>query len=474
MSNKIICGDCVDVLKTFPAESFDSCVCDPPYGLEFMGKEWDAPWKDGKASKEFNTSCAGKLGGFKQLPNHSRVNNLKCLNCGKWKFSSNPCNCDNPLFPNARLEAMNGFQKFTQDWATEALRVLKPGGYLLSFGGTRTFHRMACAIEDAGFEIRDTIMWVYGSGFPKSLSIGKAVDKLQGNEREVVGMKRAGIAESPFGSPDESKKHIEDTKGNSPYEGWGTALKPACEPICMARKPLGEKTVALNVLKYGTGGINVDGSRVGENPGYKYNADKNGTTFHGLQGERIKQTADKKGEQFIESNLGRFPANLIHDGSDEVLAGFPNSKAGKNKIEKGTGGIWNKGTNLPIGPEYGDNGSAARFFYCAKASKGERNRGCEGLAEKEGIRTNAPRENEDIKTPTRTNNHPTVKPLSLMRYLVKLVTPPNGTVLDPFAGSGSTLVAAKELGFNFIGIEKEKDYVEIAERRIASALSPLL
>jgi len=245
----------------------------------------------------------------------------------------------------------------------EVYRVLKPGGHILSFAGSRTYHRMAVNIEDAGFEIRDMLGWLYGSGFPKSHNIGHKVEK---------------------------------------YKGWGTALKPAHEPIVMARKPF-NTSVAENVLTHGTGGINIDECRVG-------------------------------------GKEGRFPANIIHDGSEEVLEIFPDSKAGKFK-GKGSqsGGIWNKSTGLPAGVEYGDKGSAARFFYCAKASKAERGN---------------------------KNNHPTVKPIKLMEYLVRLVTPKEGIVLEPFAGSGTTLIACKQQGFNYIGIEREQEYCDIAEARL--------
>ena len=271
-----------------------------------------------------------------------------------------------------------------------ALKLLKPGGHLLSFGGSRTYHRMAVAIEDAGFEIRDQIMWLYGSGFPKSLNVGKAIDRKQGNDREVIGQNQQPTSKdktrnkSPY-QAEESRlmygyttlKIFNITKGNSKWEGWGTALKPAHEPIVIARKLLSEKTVADNVLKHGTGGINIDGCRVGNDGG-----------------------------------TGRFPANIIHDGSQGVLSGFPETVGG----------------------------SAARFFYCAKASKKER-----------GI----------------DNKHPTVKPIELMKYLCRLVKPKGGTVLDMFMGTGTTGIAAKKEGFNFIGIEKETEYFKIAEVRIS-------
>jgi len=287
----------------------------------------------------------------------------------------------------------------------ECLRVLKPGGHLLAFGGSRTYHRLAVAIEDAGFQIRDQIMWVYGSGFPKSHNIGKQ-------------------------------------DGCEEWAGWGTALKPAHEPIVMARKPL-DGTVANNVLKHGVGGINIDGTRVPGEP-VPINKLENWSGF----GQDVRPDYTQE-----VNTQGRFPANFIHDGSDEVLALFPDTgKSTGGRIgKKSMGDV----TNVPAGqyeagdPGYGDSGSAARFFYCAKANKAERNKGA-------------------------INNHPTVKPIALMRYLVLLVTPPNGTVLDPFAGSGTTLVAATIEKLNCIGIEMTDEYLPIIEARVAHAKTDTL
>jgi len=279
-------------------------------------------------------------------------------------------------------------------WA-ECLRVLKPGGHLLAFAGTRTQHRMAVRIEDAGFEIRDMIAWVYGSGFPKSHNL------------------------------------------KAEWQGWGTALKPALEPITVARKPLGEKTVAANVLEHGTGAINVDGCRVGTEDGLgrPYGGENKVYGAYGM--ERGTRTGD--------ALTGRWPANLIHDGSDEVVGLFPvTTSGGGDKHSKTQDGNIFKGI-APISELHsyqGDTGSAARFFYCAKASKKDR----------EG------------------STHPTMKPTDLMRYLCRLVTQPGGVVLDPFMGSGSTGKAAVLEGFQFIGIEREWEYLDIATRRIADAL----
>ena len=290
---------------------------------------------------------------------------------------------------------------------SECLRVLKPGGHLLSFGGSRTYHRMAVNVEDAGFEIRDQVMWVYGSGFPKSHNISKALD-------------RSGKA----------------TPAATQWDGWGSALKPAHEPIVLARKPLGEKTLAANVLKHGTGAINVDGCRI---PGTKPQVTQGiNTSPTSLNVARRRQLSGPPDE-------GRFPANVMHDGSDEVVELFP-----------GTG-----------------EKSAARFFYCAKASKSDRDEGLDAFAEQEFVQwqtgngtSGKPSSMSEGRDTQRRNIHPTVKPTDLMAYLIRLVTPPGGVVLDPFAGSGSTGKAAIREGFKFIGIEREAEYLAIARARI--------
>jgi site-specific DNA-methyltransferase (adenine-specific) len=328
-------------------------------------------------------------------------------------------------------------------WA-ECLRVLRPGGHLLAFAGTRTQHRMACRIEDAGFEIRDMIAWVYGSGFPKSLDVSKAIDKEagatrprvaggQGGANTILGARKCGEAISGEAISGEAQQ----------WTGWGTALKPALEPITMARKPF-KGTVAANVLERGTGAINVDGCRV--------NAD--GEDFNNVKGrplmkinncrtddESLNGAAQQEALRKLKE-LGRWPANLIHDGSDEVVELFPQTISGAlNAGHKRGEGVssWSGGGGI-IQRDYGnDSGSAARFFYCAKTSKRERG------------------EN---------NNHPTVKPIALMAYLCRLVTPPNGIILDPFMGSGSTGIAATNEGYSFVGIEQDPEYFAIAQNRI--------
>jgi site-specific DNA-methyltransferase (adenine-specific) len=335
-------------------------------------------------------------------------------------------------------------------WA-ECLRVLKPGGHLLAFAGTRTQHRMAVRIEDAGFEIRDMIAWVYGSGFPKSLDVSKAIDKAAGAEREVVGQDtKARSTSGKSALPTMGGQTIYQswditapaTDAAKQWEGWGTALKPALEPITVARKPL-VGTVAENVLQYGTGAINVDGGRVGAEGGTTKGNPPKGAS-NGIYGHGINGACD-----IIPLSAGRWPANFIHDGSEEA-------------------------TDLL--------GASARFFYCAKASKADRDEGCEKLQERSAgecvdrVEGSAGMESPRAgagRTSGSRNHHPTVKPTDLMRYLCRLVTPPSGIVLDPFMGSGSTGKAAMLEGFAFVGIEREAEYIDIAKARIQSAVGLL-
>ena len=381
--SEIIHGNCIEVLKRLDENSIDAIITDPPYELGFMGKSWD---KSGIA------------------------------------FSS-------------------------EVWA-ECLRVLKPGGHMLAFGGSRTFHRIAVAIEDAGFELRDTLMWVYGSGFPKSLDVSKAIDKTFGAKRTQGarewsgGLRHSNSFGGGSGQENGTTTLIKYDNPATPeaqmWHGWGTALKPAFEPIILARKPISEKNIAENVLKWGTGGINIDDCRVETDDTYSYPNGPGGCksgNFH------YQSRADTPAQS---NPLGRWPANFIHDGSEEVLKLFPET----------------------------NSNSAARFFYCAKASRKERNKGLEDLQDRIGgamlgtadksLLTGSGNPRNNIMK----NNHPTVKPLALMQYIVRLITPPNGIVLDPFAGSGSTLIAAIREGFKYIGIELNEEYIEIAEKRL--------
>lgn len=382
----LYCGDNMQKLVVFGDEHFSSVVTDPPYGLSFMGKKWDYD------------------------------------------------------VPSVDL------------WEA-CMRVLKPGGHLLAFAGTRTQHRMAVRIEDAGFEIRDMIAWVYGSGFPKSLDVSKAIDKAAGVARDFLPTGSAVKRMIPGADQNASGSWIKDsgreyqpgvsvpaTDDACKWKGWGTALKPALEPISVARKPL-IGTVAENVLKHGSGAINVDGCRVDGEPWARPGANAVG----GVYGD---YTNDKP----RSNDKGRWPANLIHDGSDEVVALFPMTKSGaikKTYDRKGDDG-WGMSTYKH---RESDEGCAARFFYCAKASDREIQ-----AAEK------LPLFGESFDSVK--NTHPTVKPVDLMRYLVRLVTPPGGIVLDPFAGSGTTLVAAKLEGRKAVGIEVNPEYCEIAKKRL--------
>jgi site-specific DNA-methyltransferase (adenine-specific) len=413
-------GDCIEQMRQLPANSVDSIVTDPPYELGFMGKSWDS----------------------------------------------------------------TGIAYSVKMW-DEALRVLKPGGHLLAFSGSRTYHRMAVAIEDAGFEIRDQIMWVYGSGFPKSLDVEKAINKTAGVKYKAQPASGVGFMNSTDDGYNTTLNQLvqvgESTDKAKQWAGWGTALKPAHEPIVLARKPL-IGTVATNVIIHGTGALNIDGSRV------DYANEKEKDKAIAMQS---KPSLDIRGNAFNQQDLqnienvrgdysqGRWPANFIHDGSDQVVELFPDTGGGsfqkssrKRKGFKLTGSQENvQEANAP--DNYGDSGSAARFFYCAKASKKDRNEGLDGMPLKPGG-SNAKGYTADVakgldRNRPVANHHPTVKPTELMRYLVRLVTPPNGTVLDPFMGSGSTGKAAVLEGFSFIGIDQSADYLEIATARIKHA-----
>lgn len=479
MNIKLKLGDCLEVLKTIPDNSIDSVVTDPPYGLEFMGKEWDtfktgriAEYKEGGSiDMEQIQSRKGKGGAG---PSYTKRAAPRCKKCDKQRWSGSPCKCEEPDF-EIDNSTQHTFQSFTEAWARECLRVLKPGGHLLAFGGSRMYHRLACGVEDAGFEIRDQIMWVYGSGFPKSHNIGKAIDKIEGNDREVVGEKKNKINLNATKEGDKSfyenawqnKDYIDlpITKGNSEWEGWGTALKPAHEPIVMARKPLSEKSIAENVLKHGTGGINIDGSRITIGEGDKTSAGHR--TCNIFETEKI--SGGNGSPDYETHEQGRFPANIIFD---EEAGQLLDEQSGNRKGFSGGGG-----NNIPFTNEpnskgefnyYKDTGGASRFFYCPKAAKKDRNEGLDNEPTRTKNRVNSGGiENDPKWAPVETkNNHPTVKPTDLMRYLINLITPPNGTILDPFMGSGSTGKAAVRCGVNFIGIEKEQEYMDIAKARI--------
>ena len=453
-------GDCIEQMQKLKDEGkqIDSVVTDPPYHLtsivERYGKDGSAPAKDKDGL--YQRQSRGFMG-------------------KEWD---------------------GGDIAFRTDTWKLAYDLLKPGGYLLAFSASRNYHRMAVAIEDAGFEIRDQIMWIYGSGFPKSLNIGKAIDKRLGNEREDLGVVKGMGKQNPEwngtaqGRKENSfKPEYNETKGNSEYEGWGTALKPAHEPIVMARKPL-EGTNIDNVLKYGTGAINIDGCRIQSDD----TGGERKITTRKSRDENNVWTDENSGMKQEENHFadadpkGRYPANVIHDGSDVVQEIFPQtSKSVSTKRTRKTIGSF--GMPNDSTPEYDDEGTAARYFYCPKTSAEERNRGLESFTAKpmawgNQAKAELKRGNLDFKgnqgdgskhnkVAMRLNTHPTVKPQELMKYLCRLVTPKGGVVLDPFMGSGSTGMAAKDEGFDFIGIEKEKEYFEIAEARIKVS-SPLM
>lgn len=489
----ILQGDCLEVLATLPENSVDTCITDPPYELGFMGKKWDS----------------------------------------------------------------SGIAFQPETWQA-VYRVLKPGALLLAFGGTRTYHRIACAIEDAGFEIRDTIAWVYGSGFPKSYDISKGIDKRGGKsvgwfgewlrswreengitqkeiaalfpsktggltgcvanwelgfnmptaeqfskivtafdlpfetieeaEREVVGETRKGAQQDSTGRYGAWGEGITPTAPSTPeaqlWQGWGTALKPAFEPIVVAMKPV-DGNFVNNALTWGVAGLWIDGGRISANE-----HEPNARDSKGGKAGTSWFTGDIDNGEW-NGNQGRFPANLIHDGSDEVLAAFPMTKSGGANGKRQLGPYsdnrtWSVSKTPGAETQNGlpaSSGSAARFFYCAKASRSERNAGLEGMPEKQrdlGRNINQPSMNGGDGNPYNrgvkevTNHHPTVKPLALMRYLVRLTkTPTGGVVLDPFMGSGTTGIACELEGRDFIGIEREPEYIEIAEKRIAHYALPM-
>ncbi len=383
MSYTLHHGDCLDVMRGMPAASVDAVVTDPPYELGFMNKGWDA------------TGVAYRV----------------------------------------------------EVWA-EALRVLKPGGHMLAFGGSRTYHRLACAIEDAGFEVRDQIMWVYGSGFPKSLDVSKAIDKAAGAEREVVGVRWNRTANEVYGAGKgtntQTLETLPATTVARQWAGWGTSLKPAHEPICVARKPL-IGTVAANVQEHGTGALNIDGCRISVGSDDEIHA-KHPHTKGGFGHANAHVYGKSGGSLEYDTSKGRWPANLCHDGSDEVMeafAAFGEKKSGAHPgNRKGIGYMGGGKGTIGAGRQCANSGTVARFFYAAKTSRAERGEG---------------------------NVHPTVKPQALMRWLCRLITPPGGLVLDPFAGSGSTLLAALAEGFEAVGIERDPGYLAIASKRLAEA-----
>jgi DNA modification methylase len=397
-------GDCRDVLRTLPDNSIDSVVTDPPYALVSIVKRFGSPnAAPAKGNDAYMRASAGFMG--------------KTWDTGETAFSV--------------------------DFWAQVLRVLKPGGHVAAFGASRGYHRMACAIEDAGFEIRDSLMWIYGTGFPKSHDVSKGIDKAAGAEREIIGRSQyadrasnAGQQYEGWSGDDQRLITAPATDAAREWQGFGTALKPAFEPIVLARKPLSESTVAANVLRWRTGALNIDACRVeAESRPLVVPNRRNGNNIYsdGLCGSvAVGSTTE-----------GRWPANVCHDGSDEVVEAFPASKAGGlTGIDRApigySGGSRGRGI---VTKAFDDCGSAARFFYSAKASKADR----------------------------AGSKHPTIKPVSLMQWLCRLITPPGGTILDPFAGSGTTGAAAQNEGFRAILIEREAEYQQDIRHRFAAS-----
>ena len=446
----VYAGDCIKVMQQMPAESVDAIVTDPPYGLEFMGKSWDSPRMLGQSNG--NTR-------------------------GNWKKRKGDEGYVSGNSAGYHRNHPNQFQAFSEAWAREAFRILKPGAHLLAFGGTRTYHRLAAGIEDAGFEIRDCLAWLYGSGFPKSLDVSKAIDKAAGVERTIkvapkpghenfVGrdnmkalregtMSQSGGFNRPWMSDPEAVEashwsYAPATDAAREWQGWGTALKPAFEPVVVARKPL-IGTVAENVQAHGTGALNIDATRIK----WASDADRevvaSATFVHeGNRSAYGDYATDGENKRMAESvrEAGRWPANVVLD--DEAAAvldeqsGTSVSQRSPRGAGKGATGIYGAyGMAQDDTRGHNDSGGASRFFYTAKASRQDRN------------------------TSGADNTHPTVKPTELMRWLIRLVTPPGGIILDPFGGSGSTGVAARAEGVRCILIEREDEYLKIIKDRLA-------
>jgi DNA modification methylase len=425
MGHEVVIADVIEWAKTYQGPKFHALLCDPPYHLTSIVKRF--------GGKNAAPAQQGTDGRFSRLS--------KGFMGQEWDGG------DIAFRP--------------ETWAALGEHLL-PGAHLLAFGGTRTWHRLACAIEDAGFELRDTLLWLYGQGFPKSHDVSKGIDHRDGAKREVVGERtgpgyaKANVEQGAQGRthtsfPEYSKEAA--TEAGRQWDGWGTALKPAWEPVILARWPL-EGTVAANCVEHGTGALNIDGCRI------------DGMVPQTTQGASSRIYGGGSGfapngmQKSNPSSLGRWPANLIHDGSDEVLAGFPASSVTGNRTADSKG-RWGAASPLPgsgetnaKGTEYTDSGSAARFFYCAKASKAERNKGTEG------------------------NDHPTLKPLDLIRYLSLLILPPPldvpRRILVPFAGSGSEMIGARQAGWDeVLGIEISQHYADIAAARLAAWLGML-
>jgi DNA modification methylase len=516
MTFRIITGDCIEQMAEMPECSVDAIVTDPPYGLRFMGKAWDKFDSD-EATRARERAGNHQTPGDPKAAHPTTPRSQGAREAGTYDL---------------RLSGQQGFQREAYSWGMAMLRVLKPGAHLLIFGGTRTYHRLTCALEDAGFEIRDCLAWLYGSGFPKSLDVSKAIDKARDDKpeaRDVARFLRDAIAgkftadqiDARFGWSHTANNYIRLDLGRTPpwdrwlelkellefgddmdaevwrlngrkgkpgenwdrreitgpqsgsygyqdgerwakehhptapatpdaerWQGWGTALKPAFEPIVLARKPLSERNVASNVQRWGTGALNIDGCRIEstEDDRAASDASMSGNAAWRRAHQNGAATIDVGDGPMVMNPSGRWPANVI---LDETAAAMLDEQTGE--LHTGGGVKANirpmeRGSQVPattVATDFAPNsGGASRFFYVSKVDREERNRG------------------------TDRNIHPTVKPVALMQWLCRMVTPPHGTVLDPFLGSGSTGMAALREGFDFIGIEREPEYVEIARARI--------
>lgn len=535
-------GDCKKLMHdNLEDDSIDACVTDPPYGLEFMGKEWDqlkmkGHW-DGNRGCEDDKGVYGRLqgtvprryitDGFRRKRNDADVDRDDIF--GRTTRTS------------PEYVAGNEMQKWHELWTEEVFRVLKPGAHILAFSGTRTFHRLGCAVEDVGFTIRDCLIWMYGQGFPKGTNISKSIDKHFGKKGNVIGYKDSGLDQ---GSVNIEFTNSRDDSGFIPvyepataeakeWEGWFTGLKPAWEPIVMGRKTIGEKTLTLNVMKHGTGALNIKDCRIESLVSHAPKT-RSGTGVAG-------NWKDDKGSLYHPSPDGRYPANVLLECiCDEVIPGesadleFKKRWLGGNVYGDGKGfstdesstmrtyndtapihtnpecpcavldGKSGSGKSSPVGFEnigwkhsgnskeemtplsyqksFSDQGGASRYFYIAKASRGERDTGLKGKlpcvncgkidSDFHIIESKEPYK-EDRKVACIRNNHPTVKPIELMRYLIRLITPPGGTVLDPFLGSGTTLMAARKEARSGIGYEKDTTMRPIIEGRLSSMTKSL-
>ncbi len=471
----VIEADCFDALHALPACSVDAIVTDPPYGLEFMGKDWDAPWKGGEGRGVVDAEAWNQ--GESNPYSRARIRSGRGESYGA-----------------ASAATGRAFQEWCEAWAVEALRVLKPGGHMLVFGGTRTYHRLAAGIEDAGFEIRDTLAWMFGSGFPKSLDVSKAIDKAAGAERKDLGPSRthhgggtnhvyAQDAWTKANFADKARLTAPATLEAAQWEEWGTALKPGFEPILVARKPL-SGTVPACVLEHGTGALNIGAARIPVEDRAHYERNHSGDRGHA--GTR---PFDERGATDLRPGggsaaQGRWPANVVLDEaaaalldeqSGELVSGANPTRRSSDKFRDVYSGFVGEDECVPARGV--DRGGASRFFYCAKAGRRERNAGLDGFERGELLWSSGAANPGSFQSAgterAAANHHPTVKPAALMRWLLRLVgSMPDAVVLDLFAGSGTTICAGAivepDVGrITVVGIERDPGYVAIARARAA-------